>query len=365
MNRPQVYKRLIAIALLFALSPALLITNNKVQAATATASDKVSPDLRQLIQSGQGGSRVRLIVQSSSTSSLGLIGSLLQTVNGVLVATLSSLNLSIVDVTANSVDVLAADSSVAYISLDTQVRSFGHVTTTTGAQQARAQKNALGLSYTLDGSGVNIAILDSGIDTTHKSFTAQAGKVVFSKDFTGENRTDDPYGHGTFVAAVAAGVGTPTGGKYEGVASAANLVNLRVLNSQGVGTVSGILKALDWIMANRLLYNVRVVNMSLGTPAINSYKNDPLCKAVRKLSDAGIIVVAAAGNNGKTATGQKMYGGIHCPGNEPSAITVGASNTFGSDPRNEDAIATYSSRGPARGFTTDSYGARHYGRSSQ
>ena len=360
MNRPQVHKRLIAIALLVALSPALLITNNRVQAATATASDKVSPDLRQLIQSGQGGSRVRLIVQSSSTSSLGLIGSLLQTVNGVLVATLSSLNLSIIDVTANSVDVLAADSSVAYVSLDTQVRSFGHVTTTTGAQQVRAQKNALGLSYMLDGSGVNIAILDSGIDTTHKSFTAQAGKVIFSKDFTGENRTDDPYGHGTFVAAVAAGSGTPTGGKYEGVASAANLVNLRVLNSQGVGTVSGILKALDWIMANRLLYNVRVVNMSLGTPAINSYKNDPLCKAVRKLSDAGIIVVAAAGNNGKTATGQKMYGGIHCPGNEPSAITVGASNTFGSDPRNEDSIATYSSRGPARGFTTDSYGTRHY-----
>ena len=212
MNRPQIHKRLIAIALLVALSPALLITNNRVQAATATASDKVSPDLRQLIQSGQGGSRVRVIVQSSSSSSLGLIGSLLQTVNGVLVATLSNLNLSIVDVTANSVDVLAADSSVAYVSLDTQVRSFGHVTTTTGAQQVRAQKNALGLSYTLDGSGVNIAILDSGIDTTHKSFTAQAGKVVFSKDFTGENRTDDPYGHGTFVAAVAAGSGTPTSG---------------------------------------------------------------------------------------------------------------------------------------------------------
>src|SRR6267143_2056539 len=304
MNRPQIYKRLIAIALLAALSPALLITNNnKAQAATSTVNDKVSPDLRQLIQSGQGTSRVRLIVQSSSTSSVGLIGSLLQTVNGVLVATLSTLNLSIVDTTANSVDVLAADSSVAYVSLDTQVRSFGHVTTTTGAQQVRAQKNALGLSYTLDGSGVNIAILDSGIDTTHKSFTAQSGKVTFSKDFTGENRTDDPYGHGTFVAAVAAGSGTPTSGKYEGVASAANLVNLRVLNSQGVGTVSGILKALDWIMANRLLYNVRVVNMSLGAPAINSYKNDP---------------------------------------------------------RNDDSIATYSSCCSTRGFTTDSYGTRHY-----
>src|ERR1051325_2373368 len=359
MNCPQIYKRLIALTLLIALSPALAF-NDDAHAATANSSDKVSPVLRQLIQSGQGASRVHLIVQSNSASSLGLVGSLVQTVNGVLVSTLSALNLSIVDATVNSVDVLAADSSISYISLDTQVRSFGHLTSTTGAQQMRAQKNALGLSYTLDGSGINIAVLDSGIDITHKSFASQPGKIVFSKDFTGENRTDDPYGHGTFVAAVAAGSGTPTSGKYEGVAPAANLVNLRVLNSQGIGTVSGILKALDWVMNNRLLYNVRVVNMSLGTPAINSYKNDPICKAVRRLSDAGIVVVAAAGNNGKTLSGQKMYGGIHSPGNEPSAITVGASNTYGTDPRNEDSIATYSSRGPSRGFTVDAYGSRHY-----
>ena len=96
------------------------------------------------------------------------------------------------------------------MSLDNEVRSFGHVTTTTGAQQSRSQKNTLGIGYSLDGSNVNIAVLDSGIDVTHKSFSGQLGKVVFSKDFTGENRTDDPYGHGTHVAAVAAGTGTST-----------------------------------------------------------------------------------------------------------------------------------------------------------
>ena len=230
---------------------------------------------------------------------------------------------------------LAADPSVSYISLDTQVRTFGHVTTTTGAQQVRTQKALLG-SYALDGSNVSIAILDSGIDAAHKSFSSQSGKITVNKDFTGENRTDDPYGHGTHVAAVAAGVGTPTNGAYEGVAPAAKLLNLRVINSQGVGTVSGVLKALDWVLANRQAYNVRVVNMSLGTPAIISYKNDPVCQAVRKLVNAGVVVVTAAGNDGKTAAGQKVYGGIHCPGNEPSAITVGAANTYGTDPRNED-----------------------------
>src|SRR6185503_20091052 len=107
---------------------------------------------------------VNVAVRSTAATSLGLIGSLLQTVNGILVATLSSLNIQLVNIQANSVDVLAADPSVAYISLDAPVLSSGHMTNTTGTQQVRTQKNALGLSYALDGSGVSIAIVDSGID---------------------------------------------------------------------------------------------------------------------------------------------------------------------------------------------------------
>jgi serine protease AprX len=121
-----------------------------------------------------------------------------------------------------------------------------------------------------------------------------------------------------------------------------------------------VLAALDWLIANKSNYGVRVVNMSLGTPAINSYEDDPICNAVRKLVDAGVVVVAAAGNNGRDANGQKIYGAIDCPGNEPSAITVGASNSFGTDPRNEDSVTTYSSRGPTRSFSVDSYGLVHF-----
>src|SRR5438270_13645586 len=80
---------------------------------------------------------------------------------------------------------------------------------------------------------------------------------------------------------------------------------------------------------NKDKYSIRIVNMSLGAPAINSYKNDPVCRAARALVDAGLVVVAAAGNNGKDANGNKIYGQIHSPGNEPSVITVGAANTFG------------------------------------
>ena len=63
-------------------------------------------------------------------------------------------------------------------------------------------------------------------------------------------------------------------------------------------------------------------------PAVDSYRNDPVCRAVRRLVDAGVVVFAAAGNNGKDSEGNKLYGHIHAPGNEPSAITVGATNTL-------------------------------------
>jgi subtilisin family serine protease len=123
-----------------------------------------------------------------------------------------------------------------------------------------------------------------------------------------------------------------------------------------------VLGALDWVLTNRsnAAFNIKVVNMSLGTAAVDSYTRDPLCLAVRKLSDAGIVVVAAAGNEGKDGGGGKLYGQIHAPGNDPSVITVGASNSFGTDGRADDAVATYSSRGPTRSFWTGASGVKHY-----
>src|SRR5207237_3599304 len=182
----------------------------------------------------------------------------------------------------------------------------------------------------LDGNGISIAILDSGIDVNHYSFRNSLGlsRVIVSRDFTGENRTDDPYGHGTHVASLAAGNGQVSNGAYTGVAPGANLLNLRVLNAQGSGSTSNLLAALDWVLSFRTTFNISVVNLSLGTRAADAYWNDPLCQAVRRLVDAGIVVIAAAGNNGKDGGGNKLYGQIHAPGNEPSAITVGASNSF-------------------------------------
>src|SRR5207237_9281477 len=147
---------------------------------------------------------------------------------------------------------------------------------------------------------------------------------------------------------------------YQGIAPNANLISLKVLNSQGSGNTSDLLSALNWVLANKSTYGIRVVNMSLGAPAISSYKNDHVCRAARAMVDAGVVVVAAAGNNGKDTNGNKIYGQIHSPGNEPSVITVGASNTFGTDARGDDGVATFSSRGPTRSYSTDATGVKHY-----
>src|SRR5215207_4530987 len=209
---------------------------------------------------------------------------------------------------------LASFPEISYVSSNEVVHSFGHVSTTTGAEAGKATALAAGRGA-IDGSGIGIAILDSGIDANHAQFspTASGPRIVASVDFTGENRTDDPYGHGTFVAAAAAG-GAAAGSEYTGIAPGVSLVNVRVLNSSGQGTVESVLAGLDWVAEHARQYNVRIVNLSLGTPAVESYKYDVLCRAVRGLVNSGIVAFVAAGNGGKDNASRKIYGAIYSPG---------------------------------------------------
>lgn len=352
--------------LLAALSLIAFISVGLVPSASSQSmhlfGEKVSRKL-QHVSTETAGRNVHLIMQLNSAPT-GQLNALLQR-NGIHVrGNFSELGTIAVDIPAEVIDELAAFPEVNFLSEDTPVKASGYVTSTTGADAVRTQTTTSGgllgtgllsttSTTTFDGTGVGIAVVDSGIDQSHTSF---AGRVAYSKDFTGENRTDDPYGHGTNVAGLALGFNS----LYGGIAPNAKLVNLRVLNSDGVGTSASLLSALNWILANRSTYNIRIVNLSLGTPAIDSYTNDPLCKAVRSLVDAGVVVLAAAGNNGKDDAGTKIYGQIHSPGNEPSAITIGASNTFGTTVRSDDGVTTYSSRGPTRSYWTDAGGLKHY-----
>src|SRR6266480_5501295 len=113
-----------------------------------------------------------------------------------------------------------------------------------------------------------------------------------------------------------------------------------------MGTVSNVIAGINWAIQNKTTYNIRVMNLSLGTGITQSYKTDPLCVAVGKAVDAGIVVVVAAGNWGKDAAGNKIFGGILSPANSPRVITVGATNTQQTIKRSDDVVTTYSSRGP-------------------
>ena len=100
--------------------------------------------------------------------------------------------------------------------------------------------------------------------------------------------------------------------------------------------------------------------MSVGTPAIDTWTNDPLCRKAQSLNAAEILVVSAAGNNGQNTSGQKVYGMIHSPGNDPSVLTVGASNSMGTDARGDDIMSTFSSNGPTRSGYINGSGALVY-----
>src|SRR5712691_12057318 len=325
----------------------------------STKTNKMSPDLVELARGPRASARVRVIIELKEAAPDD-IESVMPYYGGRLTHRFQTFSTFAVELPATAVEALAGRTNVRFISLDRQNIPFGHVSLTTGADAVRITNgtNTVGL----DGTGIGIAVLDSGIDPNHTAFLDRSNnvRVIINRDFTGEGRTDDPYGHGTHVASIAAGNARISNAQYNGIAPNANLLNLRVLGATGSGSVSATLSALDWVMTNYSTYNIRIVNMSLGAPAVESYKTDPVCRAVRRLVDAGIIVVAAAGNNGKNATGQKVYGQIHSPGNEPSAITVGAANTFGTDGRGDDTITTYSSRGPTRSYWTDNSGVDHY-----
>jgi serine protease AprX len=200
------------------------------------------------------------------------------------------------------------------------------------------------------GSGVAVAVLDSGI----ASHTALDSRVIARVNLVSDEPavTGDPFGHGTHIAGVIGG--NRTAAKYVtsaftgGTAPAVRLVDVRVLGSLGSGRTSDVIAGIDWVIAHRLLYNIRVINLSLGHPVTEPSSTDPLCQAVARAVAAGISVSVSAGNYGLTSTGAPVLGGITSPGNSPLAITVGALDTKGTLSTSDDVVAPYSSKGPAR-----------------
>ena len=169
----------------------------------------------------------------------------------------------------------------------------------------------------------------------------------------GDSRTVDAYGHGTHVAGILAGDGGKSTGllytrTFLGIAPGSKIVNLRVLDSEGRSTDSTVIAAIGRAIELKDTYGIRVINLSLGRPIFESYKKDPLCQAVERAWKAGIVVVVAAGNQGRNNMfGTDGYGTILSPANDPYVITVGAMSDMSTSNRSDDQLASYSSKGPA------------------
>lgn len=191
------------------------------------------------------------------------------------------------------------------------------------------------------GRGVGVAIVDTGI-CLHKDFTEGGNRVIAFKDFVaGGTEPYDDNGHGTHVAGIVGGNGYSSKGKYVGVAPACNIIAIKVLDNKGDGNISDVLAGLQWIIDNRKRYNIRVVNISVGTSAKETLdENSLLVQGVNAVWDSGIVVVVAAGNNGPGPMS------ISTPGISRKVITVGSSDdnvsaeVFGAKSKN------YSGRGP-------------------
>jgi serine protease AprX len=240
---------------------------------------------------------------------------------------------------------LTRDGDVDYVVKDQRLRALfdpaqgSAAARTPGILEVNAPQvwSQLGLT----GQGVGVAIVDSGV-YPHPDL---AGRIVASIDFTAASptvsstSTGDPGGHGTHVAGLVAGDGTASGGAYTGVAPRANIVNVRVIDASGGSNVSTIMRGLQWVLANRSTYNIKVVNLSLGATPMGSYKSDLMATAAEVLNFAGVTVVVSAGNTGPLA------GTVTTPGTDPYVITVGALDDSGTSLLLDDLMAVFSSRG--------------------
>ncbi len=246
---------------------------------------------------------------------------------------------AVYSVAAKHLAELANDPDVKYISPDRPLRATSSSTSQLSPDY-KLQAIGANIAQTngYNGAGVGVAILDSGItnkqdlhggnSSSNNSSYSSGYRVVHSENIIGGWSTDDTFGHGTHVAGIVAGNGSQSYGVYTGVAPAANLINLVVLNSAGASTDSVVIAGIQRAIQLQSQYNIQVINLSLGRPIFESYTNDPLCQAVEAAWQAGIVVVVAAGNDGRdNSQGTQGYATITAPGNDPYVITVGAMNT--------------------------------------
>lgn len=193
------------------------------------------------------------------------------------------------------------------------------------------------------GEGIGVAVLDTGVFPHPDLISGRNRIVAFHDVLNGRKYPYDDNGHGTHVCGIIGGNGHESQGEYRGVAPRCNIIGVKVLNYKGNGNVSDVLAGLQWVIDNKEKYNIRVVNISVGTTSNDTLdENSALVKGVNAVWDAGIVVVVAAGNNGPQPKS------ISTPGISRKVITVGASDDDIPVELSGNRAKDYSGRGPTR-----------------
>ncbi len=271
---------------------------------------------------------------------------------GEVVRGYDSLAMRAIRIPAGALQELAIEQTIEWLSLDEKVSSTSFVSRQTANLPTAGSANA---AYA--GQGVGVAIIDSGV-----SKHSDLNDGVLQYDFLGgsfpqpdlangevlnanSQARDDKFGHGTHVAGLIAGSGGNSLDQYRGASKGAQILALRVLDGNGEGQSSDVIAALDWLVTYGSYFDIRVANLSLGKNVSESNNTDPLVIAAEAVWDAGIVVIAAAGNDG--GIGNMT---INSPGNSRKLISVGSltDNGTGSD-YSDDYVSSFSSLGPSAG----------------
>lgn len=246
---------------------------------------------------------------------------------------LRHLDMVIVDLTDEEASTLRRNRQVRFVEPDREVRLLGDGASAAPVSQLRdrgAQSTPYGISMVqapqlwpfATGKTIKVAVIDTGIERGHPDL---AGAYRGGYDFV--NKDDDPLddnGHGTHVAGTIAAANDATG--VVGVAPEVEIYALKVLGSSGSGTLSSVISALNWAIDNKM----NVLNLSLGSNESSTSEE----AAFKRVADAGIIAVAASGNDYDTM----QVDGIAFPAGYPTVLSVGAIDK-------NSVVAEFSQRG--------------------
>jgi serine protease AprX len=292
---------------------------------------------------------VQVIVQGTSVESA---AAAVCANGGHVTAEVGIINAVVAEVPSSHLARLAESPGVVRVTPDRAVQKAGDSVNVEFAK-------AIGVQEVWDsgnlGQGITVAILDSGMDTTlphlRRPLQDRQNRILAYYDvLSGQlyesphlnQSPGDPNGHGTHVAGI---IGNSAyerrDQEYRGIAPESTLVAVRVLDETGTGSYGDVLQGIDWVVQNKDAYSIRVLNMSLYAPAVAPYWADPYNLAVMAAWQAGIVVVASAGNDGPDPMS------IGVPGNTPYIITVGAfTDNYTPEDLGDDYIPPFSATGP-------------------